>query len=258
MLLVADIGNTSTTVGIYDNDKLIGNWRLASDKARSEDEYGIVLNSLVRHSEFYGKIDAAIIASVVLPLTNKYKSAIEEYLKIPVTVLTYKTNTGIKLDVENPKEVGCDRIANVCAAYNIYKSPAVVIDFGTATTFDIVTEDARFIGGIIAPGIGISADALSAFTSLLPKVRIEAPKNVIGKNTIDNMLSGLVRGHAAMIDGLIMDVEKELGSKVTTIATGGYSQMITECLKRPFDHLNSHLTLEGLKIIYSLNACSKV
>jgi len=259
MLLVADIGNTSITVGIYADTAsrkeniLIHSWRLESNKSRSEDEYGIILNSLVKHQNFNEKIHVAVISSVVLPLTQKFKTAIENYLKIPVLVVSSKIDTGIKLDVEKPKEVGCDRIANACAAFNLYKTPAVVIDFGTATTFDIVSQDRSFIGGIIAPGIGIAAESLSSFTSLLPKVRIDAPTSVIGKNTIDNMLSGIVRGHAAMIDGLVQAIEEEIKSPVTTIATGGYATLITNYLKRPFDYINPHLTLEGLRIIYELN-----
>ena len=253
MLLVADIGNTSITIGVYEKELLIHSWKIASDKTKSEDEYGIVLSNLVKHEGFEGKIESAVIASVVLPITQKFKTAVENYLKISVLVISSKINLDIKLDVEKPKEVGADRIANACAANSLYKSPCVVVDFGTATTFDIVSADGRFIGGIIAPGIGISAEALSSFTSLLPKVRIDTPPSVIGRNTIDNMLSGLVRGHAAMIDGLILDIEKELGTKITTIATGGYSSIVTDCLKRPFDHLNQHLTLEGLRLIYELN-----
>ena len=256
MLLVADIGNTSITIGVYADDLLIHNWKISSDKNKSEDEYGIMLSNLVKLRGLDGKFKAAVIASVALPITDKFKKAIEEYLKIPVLVVSSKINLDIKLDVDKPKEVGADRIANACAANHLYKAPAVVVDFGTATTFDIVSKDGSFIGGIIAPGIGISAEALSSFTSLLPKVRIDSPPSVIGKNTIDNMLSGLVRGHAAMIDGLISDIEKELNTKITTIATGGYSSIVTDCLKRPFNHLNPHLTLEGLKLIYELNSFS--
>jgi len=252
MLFVADIGNTSITTGIYDGEKLLYTWKLASDKKRSEDEYGIFLHNFIHHAGMV-KLEGAIISSVVLPLTERFTVAIEKYLKVPVINLTHKTNTGIVIDLNKPQEVGADRIANACAAFHTYKKTAVVVDFGTATSFDIVSSDGKFLGGVITPGIRISADALNAFTSMLPKVRIEAPPATIGKNTIDAMLSGLVRGHGAMIDGLIQDVEKELGEPVITIATGGYSEIITEYLKRPFDHLNKNLTLEGLRQIYELN-----
>lgn len=256
MLLVADIGNTSTTLGVYEGGLLVKSWRISSDKKRSADEYGVLLSSIVRHEGYGEKIKAAAVSSVVLPLTDKFKEAIEKYLKVPVFVVSAKTKTGVILDVEKPKEVGADRIANAYAAYKLHKAPAVVVDFGTATTFDVVSEDGRFIGGIIAPGIGISAEALSSFTSLLPKVNIEAPKVVIGRNTIDNMLSGLVRGHAAMIDGLMLSIEEELGMPVTKIATGGFSKMIENCMKKPFDFYNPDLTLEGIRLLYELNSSS--
>lgn len=253
MLFVADIGNTSITTGIYDGENLLYTWKLASDKKRSEDEYGIILHNFIQNAGVLGKLEGAVISSVVLPLTERFVVAIEKYLKVPVINLTHKTKTGITIDLDKPREVGADRIANACAAYNIYKKTAVVVDFGTATTFDIVSSDGKFLGGVITPGIRISADALNAFTSLLPKVRIEAPPSAIGKNTIDAMLSGLVFGHGAMIDGLVERVEKELGEPVITIATGGYSEIVTDCLKRPFDYLNPNLTLEGLRLIYEIN-----
>lgn len=252
MLFVADIGNTSITAGVYDGEELVHTWKLASDKKRSEDEYGIILHNFINQMGM-SNLDSAVISSVVLPLTERFTTAIEKYLNIPVINVTHKTNTGIKIELDKPQEVGPDRLVNACAAFNIYRKTAVVVDFGTATSFDIVSSDGRFLGGVISPGIRISADALNAFTSLLPKVRIEAPPSVVGKNTIDAMLSGLVRGHGAMIDGLIEQVEKELGEPVITIATGGYSQIITECLKRPFDYLNPNLTLEGLRYIYERN-----
>lgn len=258
MLLVADIGNTSTTIGVYDNKTLVKSWKVASNKKRSEDEYGVVLNSLIKHAGLLDKINAAIISSVVLPLTQIFQTAIEEYLHIPVQILTHDTNHGLILDVEKPSKVGADRIANAYAAYKKYSATAaVVVDFGTATTFDIVVNDKentpRFIGGIIAPGIGICADALSDYTSMLPNVKLEAPSVVIGRNTTDNMLSGLVRGHAAMIDGLMQDIEAELNMPILKIATGGYSSMITDILKTPFDYLDSNLTLEGLRLIYEIS-----
>ena len=258
MLLVADIGNTSTTFGVFRDEELVDNWRLESNKNKSEDEYGIFLKNLIEHKGFGGKLKAAIISSVVLQLTDKFKLAIENYLKIPVLVLSTKINTGIKIDGDDPEEAGGDRIANTCAAYYLHKTAAVVVDFGTATTFDVVTNDGRFIGGVIALGIGISSEALRSFTSLLPTVNMTESKSVIGRNTVDNMLSGIVRGHAAMIDGLIIDIEKELNCPVITIATGGYSKLISKYLKRPFDHVNPFLTLEGLRIIYNLNKESEV
>lgn len=252
MLLVADIGNTSTTVGVYDGEKLVNSWKLASDKKRSEDEYGVILHNFIKHAGIE-ELDAAVISSVVLPLTERFTTALEKYLNISVINLTYKTNTGIAIDLDKPQEVGPDRLANAVAAHKIYGKTAIVVDFGTATSFDVVSADGRFLGGVITPGIRIQADALNAFTSRLPKVKIEAPSEPIGKNTVDAMLSGLVRGHAAMIDGLVKDIEKQLGEPVITIATGGYSEIVTDLLERKFDYLNPHLTLEGLRFVYEMN-----
>lgn len=253
MLLVADIGNTNITAGVFEGDKFLNTWNLSSDKHKTDDEYGIFLKNIFEIAGLNNKLKAAVISSVVLPLTEKFKTAIEKYLKIPVLVISHKTPSGIILDVENPREVGCDRIANASAAFNIYKSSAVVVDFGTATNFDIITQDGKFAGGIIAPGIKMSSEAFSKFTNLLPKLKIENIDSVIGKNTVKNMLSGVVIGHAAMIDGLIERIEAELGQPVITIATGGYSSMVAEHLKRPFDHIHPHLTLDGLRIIYEIN-----
>ena len=256
MLLAVDIGNTNISIGIYDKTVLVESWNLSTDKDKTEDEYGINLINLIKftnkniNSSF---IDSAVISSVVLCLTEKFKKSIEKYLNAPVLAITPKTKTGIILDVENPNEMGCDRIANACAAYSLYKAPAVVVDFGTATNFDVITNDRRFIGGIIAPGLKISAKSFSSFTNLLPKLNIENINSVIGKNTVENMLSGVVIGHAAMIDGLIEKIEDELQTRITTIATGGFSSIVTKHMKRPFDHFNQHLTLEGLRIIYELN-----
>jgi len=252
MLLAVDIGNTNITLGIFDGDSLLQSWRLTSEKNKTEDEYGIILNKLLSFHGFKN-IDSAVISGVVFPLTEVFKKAVEKYINIPVLLITPDMKLGISLDIENPSEVGADRIANAAAVSKLYKLPAVVVDFGTATTFDIVDKNGNFTGGIIAPGIKISAEALNMFTSLLPKIRIESSKSVIGKNTVQSILSGIIRGHAAMIEGLISEIEQELGSPVKTIATGGYSELISKYLKRPFDDINPDLTLHGLKMIYELN-----
>ena len=253
MLLVFDIGNTSTSMGVFDNDVLVETWKITSDKKRSSDEYGIIIKYMLHHDKLSDKITNCVISSVVPPLTETFKTAVEDYLKSEVMVLSVKLNTGLTYDVKNPKEIGTDRIANALAAYKLYKKNCVVVDFGTATTFDIVSDKGVFLGGVITPGIGIQSEALSSRTSKLPKVKVEAPKSIIGKDTIDNILSGLVYGHASMIDGMIESVEKELGSKVMTIATGGYSKILTDHLKRPFDVESPNLTLEGLRMIFELN-----
>ena len=252
MILVADIGNTTITLGVYEQEKLLASWRLASDKKRSEDEYGVLILNFLKHANLHKQLAGAAISSVVIPLTERIKIAIEKYLDVKTLVVNHKTNLGIEIAIDAPEEAGPDRLVNAFAASKLYPQPVIVVDFGTATTFDIVNNN-KFIGGMITAGIKIQADALSNFTSRLPNVKIEAPKNAIGTNTIDAMLSGLVRGHSCMIDGMVEACEKELGKKATIVATGGYSPIISDNLKRPFDVINPELTLEGLRLIWEKN-----
>ncbi|MBQ8886117.1 MAG: type III pantothenate kinase [Candidatus Gastranaerophilales bacterium] len=253
MLLTIDIGNTNITLGVFDNNKIIQSWRLATDEKRTEDEYGVFLKNLLKETNLDKKVTHAVISSVVVQLTERIEVALKKYLGINSLIISHKIKTNIKLKTDNPSQIGADRIANACAAAHLYSSPAIVVDFGTATSFDIVNSKNEFIGGIITAGMRIQAEALSSRTSKLPKLNIEAPEHAIGRNTIDAMLSGIVRGHAAMIDGLIFECEKELGEKATIIATGGYSSVISNYLKRKFDYINPDLTLIGSKLIFDLN-----
>lgn len=254
MILVIDIGNTSTNIGVFDKSgNLACSFKMASDKKRSSDEYGLMLHYFISNADIKDKIEGIIISSVVVTLTERYQECVKKYLNIEPKIVNHKINTGVKICIDKPEEIGADRIANGCAALKKYPLPAIVIDFGTSTNFDIVNKKGEFVGGIIAAGIKIQSDALYNFASKLPKVRIEAPKKTIGTNTIDAMLSGLVKGHAAMIDGLVQQCEKELGEKANIIATGGYADIISEYLERKFDYVNSNLTLEGLYELYLLN-----
>ena len=251
MLLVIDIGNTNTSLGVFEQDKLIHTFALSSDIKKTDDEYGISLLAILNHNNITSKIKGAIVSSVVPQLCEIYKNAIKKYLNIDAITLSYKSKMPIKLNLANNKEIGADRIANAVAAVSKYKLPAIVIDFGTATTFDIVDSNSNFIGGLIAPGLKIQAKSLSQFTSKLPKLKIEAPSNAIGKDTISAMLSGIVLGHSCMIDGMIKKCEKELGQKATIIATGGYSSVLFE--NSSIDYIDKDLTLFGLKELYKLN-----
>ena len=254
MILAIDIGNTSTNIGIFDEvGNLACSFKMASDKKRSEDEYGLMLHNFISNANIKDKIDGAIISSVVVRLTESYQVAIEKYLGIKPKIVNHKINTGIKICIDKPSEIGADRVANGCALLKNYRLPAIAIDFGTSTNFDVVNEKGEFVGGIIAAGLKIQADALANYASKLPKVRIEASKNTIATNTIDAMMSGLVRGHAAMIDGLIEQCEKELGQKAYIVATGGYAGIISDYMKRKFDDVNQNLTLQGLYQLYKLN-----
>lgn len=249
MLLTADIGNTSITLGLFDNDALVEEYRLASDKDLSLEEYEVLLKSLFKEY----KIDGCIISSVVEELTKKFKKAVDNVFKLDSLVLTTKINTGVKICLDNPKEAGADRIANAAGAYVLYDYPVIVIDFGTATTFDIVNDKGEFVGGIIAPGVNLQVKALNKFTSKLPRIEITPSSAAIGHNTNDAILSGILRGTAAMIDGLVEQCEKELGQKAVIVATGGYSGLISTYLKRQFDFINPTLTLEGLRYLYQIN-----
>lgn len=250
MLLTLDIGNTSTTIGLFDKDKLVETWSVASEKHRSEDEIGILLMNLLRIHNYEKQVKSACLCSVVVCLTERYKNALKRYLNIVPFVVSNKTTNLLKYSIDTPDEVGADRIVNAFAAYSRYKKNSIVVDLGTATSFDCVTGDGEFLGGIICAGMKIQAESLKNFTSKLPLIKIEAPNKAIGKNTIDAMLSGIVRGHACMIDGLIKECEKELGDDVIVIATGGYSDIIAQCMDRKFDFVNPHITLEGLKLVY--------
>lgn len=253
MLLVTDIGNTNTTLGVFDGDKLVKTFSFSSDIKKTEDEYGIMLLSVLNCNNLISKINGAIVSSVVPQLCEIYKSSISKYLNIEPISLSYKSKMPVKLALNNNKEIGADRIANASAVCFKYKLPAIVIDFGTATTFDIVDEDKNFIGGIIAPGLKIQAKSLSQFTSKLPKLKIEAPRNAIGKDTISAMLSGIVLGHGAMIEGMIKKCEAELNKKATVIATGGYSSILFENMENVFNYIDKDLTLFGLRELYELN-----
>lgn len=249
MLLTSDIGNTSITLGLFEDDALVEEFRLASDKDLPLDEYEVLLKSLFK--DF--KIEDCIIASVVEELTLKFKKACDNVFGINSLVLSTEINTGIKIKIDNPKEAGADRIANAVGAYVLYKRPVIVVDFGTATTFDIVNSNGEFIGGIISLGIMSQMKALNKFTSKLPRTDISISPSAIGHNTNDAILSGVIRGTASMIDGLVEQCEKELGENATLVATGGYSGLIANYLKRPFDFINPTLTLEGLRYLYQIN-----
>ena len=249
MLLTADIGNTSITLVLFDDNALVEEFRLASDKDLSQEEYEVLLKTLFKSS----KIEGCVVASVVEELNKKFKSAVEQVFKISAIFVSSEINTGVKVAIKNPKEAGADRIANACGAFMLYHRPCIVIDFGTATSFDIINQKGEFIGGVIAPGLNLQMKVLNKFTSKLPKIDVAKADKAIGGTTSEAILSGVIRGSACMIDGLVEQCEIELGAKATLIATGGYSGLISSYLKRPFDFINPTLTLEGLRFLYNLN-----
>lgn len=249
MLLTADIGNTNITLGLYDNGVYINEFRLASDKDLSGEEYEILLKSLFKDYV----IDGCVIASVVEELNIKFKRAVDNVFGIKSVFVSYDINLGITVSTDNPREVGADRIANAVAAAKLYRGAVIVIDFGTATSFDIINSNKEFLGGVIAPGINTQMKCLKSSTSKLPKIDVSISQKAIGHNTTDAILSGVIRGTACMVDGLVAQCEAELGEKATIVATGGYCGLIANYLKRPFDYVNPTLTLEGLRFIYNMN-----
>lgn len=249
MLLAVDIGNTNITLGVFENESILETFRLASDKELPQEEYEILLHTLFKKY----KIDACIIASVVDELSKVLKHALDNVFHINSILLGPKLNLGINLKLKNPKEAGADRIANACGAYVLYSKPAIIVDLGTATTFDIIDKNGNFLGGVIMPGLNLQFRALNKSTSKLPKIEADTVDRAIGNNTADAILSGVIRGSACAIEGLIEQCEKELKEKAVIIATGGYSQLISKYMKRRFDFVNPYLTLEGLRFLYELN-----
>lgn len=249
MLITVDIGNTNITLGIFNGNSLVDEIRIPSDKDLSQGEYEVLLKSLLQSY----KLDGCVISSVVEELTLKIKHSMDKIFSLDSLILEDSLELGIKIKTENPKEVGADRIANAVAANTLYKGAVIVVDFGTATSFDIINSKSEFLGGIIAPGINTQIKSLNLSTSKLPKINVTISHNAIGKNTTEAILSGVIRGSACMIDGLVKQCKKELNEDATVIATGGYSGLIANYLENPFDEVCPTLTLLGMKHVYELN-----
>lgn len=249
MLLVADIGNTNITLGIFDKDSLVETFRLASDKDLSQAEYEILLKTLCNSYV----INSCVIGSVVEELNTVIKKACDNIFGIDSFLLDSNSKLGMEIKLKNPKEVGADRIANAIGAKEKYPLPAIVIDIGTATTFDIVSKKGDFLGGVIMPGLNLQFKSLSSNTSKLPRINAGISEKAIGDSTENALLSGIMRGSACAIEGLIHQCELELGERATVIATGGQSRLVSEYMLRSFDYIDSNLTLEGLKFLYNIN-----
>ena len=249
MILISDIGNTNITAGLFDKGEKVDTWRINTDTGITSEDYSIILSDLISNKIY---IEGTIVSSVVPDLTEIYMNALKKCFKIEPIEFSYKIDTGIKIITDKKSEVGADRIVNATAVSALYKTPAIVVDLGTATTFDIINDKKEFIGGIIAPGMKIQTKALAKYTSKLPQTEVDEAKSVIGRNTKEAILSGVVRGHACMIEGLLKECEKELNTKFTTVATGGYANLISKYLNTPFDYIDEDLTLKGLNIIYNL------
>jgi type III pantothenate kinase len=250
-LLVVDVGNSNVVLGIYRGDQLVNSWRLATARERTFDEYGILARQLIG-DELYDGLEGAIVASVVPPLNTAMAAMIRKYFDVDVMFVEPGVKTGIAIQVDNPQEVGADRIVNCVAAHEIYGGPAVIVDFGTATTFDVVTEDARYIGGVIAPGLIISAEALFARAARLPRVDIKRPPTVVGSNTVVNMQSGLYFGYLGLVDGILARIRNEVPGLKHIVATGGLASLMAGDSEY-IQEVDESLTLRGLKIVYDRN-----
>ncbi|MGE0493738.1 MAG: type III pantothenate kinase [Vulcanimicrobiota bacterium] len=253
MLLTIDIGNTQLTIGAYAGDHPGPRWRLATAAHRSSDEYGLQILGLLAHARVDpNDLHGVCLASVVPPLTSSITRACRDYLGCQPLVVGAGVKTGVKILAQEPRTVGADRIVNACAVKHRYHGPACVVDFGTATTFDAVTADGDYLGGAIAPGLQLGAESLFRNTAKLPKVDIERPPNVIGRNTIEAIQSGLVFGYVALVEGMVARFAGELGPDMQVIATGGLAEIVARETK-VIHVVDPWLTLEGLRIIWELN-----
>ena len=249
MLLTADIGNTNITLGLFDNDKYEREFRIPSDRDLEQSEYENLLKSLFKDYSIGG----CVIGSVVNELDDKFYNSVKNVFGLIPVVVSSKIPSGVTIVADVVEEVGADRIANAAAVAKMNIGAAIVVDFGTATTFDIVNSKKEFCGGIIIPGLKTQLKSLYSSTSKLPHIDIDFSRCVLAQNTKDAILAGVIRGCACAVDGLIEQCEAEIGEKVSLIATGGYCGLISNYMKRKFDYVNPILTLEGLKYIYELN-----
>lgn len=253
MLLAVDIGNTNTAFGVFQEQKLIEDWKIKTERDRTSDEYALTLLNLL---DFAGiekqEIKAVIISSVVPPLTPVFQSLSQKHFQVRPLVVGPGLKTGMPILYENPLEVGADRVVVAVAAFERYGGPCIVVDFGTATTFDAVSSRGEYLGGAIAPGIQISADALFLKTAKLPRIEIKKPKKAIGRSTESSMQSGLFFGYIGLISNIIVKIKKELSGNAKVISTGGFAAQISHEIKS-IDFHEPHLTLEGLRIIYERN-----
>jgi type III pantothenate kinase len=253
MLLAIDIGNTSTTLGVFDGEKLRATWHLATGVHRMPDEYAALLLNLLNYQGLEAEdVKAVALCSVVPPLISTFEEMFERYFNITPLVVGAGVKTGVSIKMDNPREVGADRIADAAAVHHLYGGPVIVIDLGTATTFGIISKEGDYIGGIIATGIATAAEALFTRTAQLPRVELAHPKHVIGSNTVAAIQSGIIYGYASLVEGMLARIHKELGFKPKVVATGGYAGLIAK-ETRVIDVVNPDLTLIGLRLIYEMN-----
>ncbi|MFL5735416.1 MAG: type III pantothenate kinase [Chloroflexia bacterium] len=256
MLLAIDVGNTNTVLGLYDGETLVADWRMSTVRERVADEWAALLITLAGNKGYsLADIDAAICSSVVPPTTTAIREMVGAYLHTDLMLVEPGIKTGVKINVDNPREVGADRIVNTMATHMRYGGPAIIIDFGTATTFDVVSPDGEYLGGAISPGLVIAAEALFSYTAQLRRIELVAPRSSIGKNTVHAMQSGVVWGYVALVEGMVTRIRHDMGDmgrSAKVIATGGLARLV-ESNTTFVDIVDLNLTLDGLKAIYELN-----
>jgi len=253
MLLAVDIGNTDIMLGVFEDKELHATWHMATRIHRMPDEYAALLLNLLHHQNLDASdIEEAALCSVVPPLTATFEELFKRYFHISPLVVEAGVKTGVRIRMDNPREVGADRIVNAVAAHQLYGGPIIIADLGTATTFDTVSKEGDYLGGAIAPGIVTAAEALFMRAAKLPRVELVRPTQVIGTSTIAAMQSGIIFGYVALVEGMVARIQKELGEKTKVVATGGYAELIAKETS-VIDVINPTLTLTGLRLVYLMN-----
>jgi type III pantothenate kinase len=253
MLLVMNINNTNTSFGLHRDGGWIAHWRVATDRTKQPDEYAMLLRSLFDYSRLdWSQVTGVALASVVPPITAAFVELSRRYLKHDPLIVTHQIKTGVNILIDYPAEIGADRILNALGARRMHGAPCIVVDFGTATTFDAISREGDYLGGAIAPGLGIAAEALFSRTAKLPRIEMIAPPAAIGRNTVHAMQSGLVLGYVGLIEGLVARIRAELGGRAKVVATGGMAHILAE-QTTVIETVDPMLTLEGLRLIYQLN-----
>ena len=253
MLLAIDIGNTNISLGVFDGDRLVSTWRIASDPRRMADEYGLLLGSILPLKGVeVDQVTSACMCSGVPALTATFGEACRVHFGVTPLTVTAGVKTGVSILYDSPRDVGADRIVDAAAAYKIYGGPVIIVDFGTGTVFDAVSAAGEYLGGAIAPGINLAAEALFLNASMLRRVELVPPKSAIGRNTVAALQSGLVLGYVGLVEGMVVRFKAELGQESRVVATGGLAEVIAQRTD-VFDEINPHLTLLGLRIIHDMN-----